>query len=413
MRRNLFFILVDCLRADHCYGERGSAKTPVLNRLRQGGTWFNQAIAVSGNTTPCTGSIMTGLYPFAHKLQRKGGPHRQIVACSTLAEILQRHGYHTSAMVAGTSLLPDNALSRGFEVYQHRQREEHLYTLWRTQLHVELDRLSRQHEPWFFLLHLYEIHFPRQLSPAFDRAEFGTTDYERALSSLDNEVGEILERIDLEQTLVIVLGDHGDRFGKWGIVDWLIRGMKWHLMGWHSGMGWYKLGHGYHVYDFLVRVPLILTAQGLFPAGTQIDAQVRQIDIMPTILQALGIPLDPEIKIHGRSLFPLVKGQQMEVLPALMEASSQAIPDPRNWLRGIRVPPWKYVFAPRNPRIRPELYHLGEDPDESKNLVDQHPAIAESLRRTIVDITSGDDDHLSPRSMSIPSPGPQRLPRGS
>ena len=129
--------------------------------------------------------------------------------------------------------------------------------------------------------------------------------------------------------------------------------------------------------------------QGLFPADTQIDAQVRQIDIMPTIIDAVGIPLDQDVKIHGRSLLPLIRGKQMEELPALVEACGLGNPDPRQRLMGIRIPPWKYVFAPQNPRIPPELYHLGQYPLESKNLVDQHPAVAEKLQTAIDATLSG------------------------
>ena len=86
-----------------------------------------------------------------------------------------------------------------------------------------------------------------------------------------------------------------------------------------------------------------------------------------------------------------MKGEQMKELPALMEACDRAIFNPQDWLRGVRVPPWKYVFAPQNPRIRPELYHLGEDPSEKRNLVDQYPTIADSLRRTIEEIASDDE----------------------
>lgn len=163
------------------------------------------------------------------------------------------------------------------------------------------------------------------------------------------------------------------------------------MLRWSPGRGWYKLNHGYHVYDFLVRVPLVFVGRGLFPVGKRIDTQVRQIDIMPTILEALGIVPGRDVKIRGRSLMPLMRGERVEELTALIEASGKAIPDPRDWLRGIRVPPWKYVFAPRNPRIRSELYHLGQDPRESENLIYQHPAIAKSLRRIVEEISLLDD----------------------
>ncbi len=380
MGRNLFFILIDCLRADHCYGEQGSANTPVLSRLRQSGTSFDQTIAVATSTTPCVGSIMTGLYPFAHGIRSLSG-YKLSPECVTLAEILRQRGYQTCAMVTGP-LLPETGLHRGFETYQYRLHKEHLYSEWRKRLSAQLDRLARQREPWFLFLHLWELHVPCYLSPAFNRRQFGKARYERAISSLDYELGKILERIDLEHTVVVFHGDHGERYER-TIVERVIRKLKRHLLGWGAGRGWYKLGHGYHVYDFLVRVPLIFVGQGLFPAGARIHAQVRQIDAMPTILEALGIAQDAELKIHGRSLLPFVRGERTGDLPALIEACGHVIHDPRKWLIGIRIPPWKYVFAPQNPKILPELYHLGKDPGESTNLVRQQPAIAEELRAAI------------------------------
>jgi len=299
----------------------------------------------------------------------------------TLAEILRRRGYQACAMVTGP-LLPETGLHRGFEAYQYRQREEHLYSDWRKRLNGQLDTLARQREPWFFFLHLWELHEPCYLSPTFNRRQFGKARYERALSSLDNELGKILERIDFERTIVVLHGDHGERYER-TIVERVIRKLKRRVLGWSAGRGWYKLGHGYHVYDVLVRVPLIFVGQGLFPAGTRIDAQVRQIDILPTILEALGIGQDTELKIHGESLLPLVSGERMGDRPALIEACGQVIPDPRKRLMGIRVPPWKYVFAPHDPKILPELYRLHKDPSESTNLVNEQPAIAEELRAAI------------------------------
>ncbi len=395
MQPNLLLILIDSLRADYCYGEQGSAKAPVLRRLRLQGTSFNQVIAAATSTSPSTGSIMTGLYPFAHGLRDSAG-FRLTPDCTTLAEILRQHGYRTYAMVTGGSILPETGLNRGFEEYHTRQRHEHLYSEWRSFLDAQLHRLVQQRERWFFLLHLWEVHVPQYLPSAFNRPEFGKTRYERALSSLDHELDKILKRFDLEQTFVVLHGDHGERFEN-SIVETAIRKAKFHLLGWTGGRGWYKLNHGYHVYDFLVRVPLLFIGRGVFPAGMQIDAQVRQIDVMPTILEAIGITLDQGVKIHGRSLLPLIRGERMEELPALMEACDGAIFDSEDWLRGVRVPPWKYVFAPQNPRIRPELYHLGEDPGESRNLADRHSAIADSLRRTVEEIISSDEGRTQHR----------------
>jgi len=148
--------------------------------------------------------------------------------------------------------------------------------------------------------------------------------------------------------------------------------------------------HGFHVYDYLVRVPLLFAGRGIFPEDTWISDQVRQIDVFPTIVEALGLKHD-NIKIHGRSLLPLIKGQKLPQVPAYSEACGRVLRDKSNWLAGIRTPKFKYVIAPYTTTIPDALYDLEKDPNEKKNIATKRPDIVQELRQKLQEIRKADE----------------------
>lgn len=384
MQRNLLFIVVDCLRADMCSGNHRSVKTPTIDRLAGSGTVFTQAISSATTTSPCFGSLMTGLYPIGHGIRSHHG-YKLNQQCPTLPQMLKRAGYGTKAMVTGP-LLKVTGLFDDFDEYEYRAREVNLYTDWEKHLTETLVRLTERSTPWFLFLHLWELHTPRQVLPEYDRPHFGGSRYERAISSLDSKLAALFANVDLDRTVVIIHGDHGENFSR-SLTDRGFRLLKRLLpRSQHyrfSRIG--HVGHSYHVYDFLVRVPLIFAGKGPFPEGKRVATQVRQIDILPTIVDALDIPPDTGFPLHGRTLLPVLDGTEREDRPALMEATGMAITDPKDWLMGMRRPPWKYIFAPHNAKITPELYHLQQDPSESRNMARRLPDVAEGLKQEILE----------------------------
>ncbi len=381
MNRNVLFLLVDCLRADMCWGDDRTVQTPTINHLCKRGTIFTQAIATTSTTSPSVASIMTGCYPFAHGLRSLKG-YKLNPGLSTLAEAFRSKGYRTYAMVTGP-LLRSLGLDRGFDEYLWRDSLCTLYSEWWAELIDHIQGLKTR-EPWFLFLHLWELHLPRQLLPAFNAPEYGHTKYERSLSCLDTRLGQILEIIDLDSTIVILHGDHGE-----GISTSL-----WHralrrimqLVGIGSSNRSIQLGHGHHVYEYLIRVPLILAGKGTFPEGKVIPKQVRQVDVFPTFLDILGISLSRQDSVHGTSLMPLIHGENFDEAPAYIEACGAVILDPDNWLAGLRTPEWKFIFAPNNPGTRPELYNLLADSRESLNLIETHVDVAARLRNVIYEL---------------------------
>ena len=183
-----------------------------------------------------------------------------------------------------------------------------------------------------------------------------------------------------DDTIIILHGDHGENRE---VVRQSLLFRFYHRLkrrfSYPVDPRFYKIGHGFHVYDVLIRVPLLFAGRDIFPPGKVITDQVRQIDFSPTLLDALG--LDMPVPVHGRSLVPLMKGESVPEIPAHVAASGEMLDGPKNWRVGIRTAEWKYVFAPQNPDIPEELYHLLSDPHEWRNLAKSRGTQAEELRR--------------------------------
>lgn len=153
----------------------------------------------------------------------------------------------------------------------------------------------------------------------------------------------------------------------------------------------YEDGHMVHVYDYLVRVPLVLRFPAQGPAashssfvarhsslsGVSIDTMVRQPDILPTILDLLNIPCDALRDADGCSFRPLLEGRPYEPPPAFVSVSGCPMDIE---LRGVRTPRFKYTYGPHNDELPPELYDLSADPGETRNLAAGDPQRCAALR---------------------------------
>jgi len=429
-RKNLLFILVDCFRADACYGQHRSVKTPTLDALCRQGTTFTQAVSVAGLTPVCITSIFTGVYPFIHGIRPISlnwfhvSTTRLNPSCPTLAEVLRSYGYKTYATVTGpVSYVGD--LHRGFDHYVYRERKDDLYL--HGKLGNDLGRLLQElrsgRDPWFLFVHLWELHAPRQVLPAFNSAEYGRTRYERAVSSLDHQLGELLQAVDFQDTVVVIHGDHGEhtdslfeflfhpRVYDLGVVR-LLRLLYTLFFKWIHQYSFLQGSHGLSLKEHNVRVPLIFVGHPAFPEGRVIQDQVSQVDILPTLLDVLELPVNLDSLVQGRSLHPLIAGEPLAARPVYMETYSgksvasryvpmkpmgaQRLPRPPA-LVGIRTPEWKCIWVPEDPQIPTELYHLSEDPSESKNLSEERPDVAEELKTYLSVLQSTRDQEQNDR----------------
>ncbi|MFO0837724.1 MAG: sulfatase-like hydrolase/transferase [Phycisphaerae bacterium] len=139
-------------------------------------------------------------------------------------------------------------------------------------------------------------------------------------------------------------------------------------------------GHMVHVYDFLVRVPLVIAGPGL-PRGMTVDRMVRQVDILPTLVDLAGVVANKSSAAppDGRSLTPLIRGAAWDGQPAFLSVSG--IPADLE-LRGVRTETHKFTCGPHNPELPVELYDLRGDPHERRNIAADHGELCAELRAT-------------------------------
>jgi arylsulfatase A-like enzyme/Flp pilus assembly protein TadD len=381
--QNLLVITIDTLRADRvgAYGYRG-ARTPHLDQLAAEGVVFEDAISQVPVTLPSHASLFTGLVPPTHGV-RDNTYFRLDADARTLAEILKERGYETAAFVSAFVLDRSFGLDQGFDVYDDDLPEaaESSGTIAErrgeivTRAFESWVRNRPSDRPFFAWLHYFDPHLPYAPPAPYPAG------YDGEIAYADAQVGEVIERLEAEglakNTLVVVTSDHGESLGEHG-----------------------EKSHGFFVYDTTLRVPLILKSAASLPAGKKVAASVRIIDIFPTALEALAVPIPEEIQ--GRSLLPLVTGEASETLPAYAECYVSELNFRWAPLVALRADGYKYIEAPR-----PELYDLRADPGETRNLVDADSDRAQRMRSRLAEQV----EKFAPSFSSRAQPDPETIAR--
>jgi len=382
---NLVLVTIDTLRADHV-GSIGYKRptTPNIDRLALESALFTQAIAQSSWTRASMASVMTGLYPTTVGLTchnfRVPEKHCDLLpqAAVTLAEVLQRSGFRTASIVANINVDAAFGFDQGFDeltvVSSGLAADD---PDWR--VHNDwYDRTTRkvtdhalewvaarggEDRPFFLNLHYLDPHHPYD-PPEPHREAFDVADYDgdprsrEAQALYDGEIRhvdqqfqrllDLLEREGLaSRTMVVVISDHGEEFHDHG-----------------------SLLHGFTMYDEQVRVPLIVRVPGLTDSGDVVGQQVRLIDLMPTVLELLGAPIDTAVQ--GSSFVPLLHGESMPERPALSEWGYRPYV---SW----RAPPWKLIYdIDADSSV---LYNLDDDPRELRDVAKEQPKLVATMMR--------------------------------
>jgi len=372
---NVVIVTFDTTRADHigAYGHTG-ASTPNVDRLAAEGALFRRAFTAVPITLPSHTTIMTGRYPMAHGVRDNGifiVPEEEL----TLAEILRGDGYRTAAAVGSFPLTAQFGLDQGFELFDGRVSAGFKDFLARRRLpksglffderraarvneavYPWLDEHHR--EPFFLWVHYFDPHQPQVPPPPFNQLFAGRL-YDGEIAYADESMGTLLDRLRAlgvyERTLVVFASDHGEGLGE-------------HHEDTHSILA----------YNTTLHVPLVMRIPG-GPAGRVVDERVGTVDIVPTVLDLLGLAVPDGI--HGRSLEPLVglgNGEAEALRPYYAETLSPRLLNGWGELRGIFFGGFKYVHGPE-----PELFDLEEDPGEIINLVDKRPKVVTELHHEL------------------------------
>ena len=360
---NVLLMTLDTTRADRlgCYGYH-KAQTPNIDWFASQGVRFAHAYAQVPLTFPSHCSILTGTYPLYHGA-RNNGTYRLHPDIITLAEILKEKGYETVAFVSSFTVDSRFGLDQGFDLYDDDFRRGQAFKPLNAERRAEevfvpfqawLEK--RNSQPFFCWLHFFDPHLPYD-PPSPYKEKFASDPYDGEIAYMDYYIGQVLEKLEaknlLSQILVILAGDHGEGLGEKG-----------------------ENGHGAFLYEESLRVPLIFYAEGKLPAKRVINARVRLIDIMPTILDMLKIPVPKEVQ--GRSLLPLIERKSTRDLPAYIETYFPRENYGWSELKGLIAGPWKYIQAPRE-----ELYNLKQDPGERINLAREKPREVAKLRQEL------------------------------
>jgi arylsulfatase A-like enzyme len=420
-RPNVLIYMIDTLRADHAslYGYSRET-TPFLKKLGASGVVFDDCQAQATWTKASTASLMTSLYSFTHGIVNDYDTIPN--GAFTLAEQLRLAGYVTASAVANPFAGRTTGLQRGFDyvfeypvVLRNRSDASDRGTDSAAVNKLAFSWLERhREEPFFLYAHTTDPHAPYRPPAPFD-AKFGkpseSAEFDRTYMKLRKEreygggtvinrascakagvdpdrfitqaidrydgeilhndksfellVGKLNELGVLDNTLIIVVSDHGEEF-------------------WDHG--W--TAHGHTVYQELTHSALLMWNPKLLPSARRVADPVQLIDVMPTVLDLLGL-CAPNL-IQGQSLVPLARGQAFRRRGPVMtsrfahpgaEANGPVVENRTNSF-GLIDSKWKLIYrdkAKESGINRVELYDRASDRAEKNNLAAQRPREVERM----------------------------------
>ncbi len=346
-RPNVLFVTFDATRADHLGFLGGPAgATPMLDAMAARGTAFEEAITVQPLTLPSHTSLMTGLYPDHHGV-RNNGTYVVPAEVHTLAERLNELGYATHAVVSSFVLDSRFGLDQGFDSYDDDltgSATQKLFMFEEVTADLTAERAVRwfrsrpTDRPFFLWVHFFDPHADYTPPPDV-AARFPGDPYTAEIAFADREFGRIIAELDdakvLDNTLFVFSADHGEALGEHG-----------------------ESTHGIFVYDATARVPMLLAGPGV-PVGGRVRDVVRTVDVVPTVLDLLGLPADTAL--DGRSLAAIWRGPD-EPRTAYVESFAPRLNFGWSELRSLRTDQLKVIDAPR-----PEVFDLDRDHSELDN----------------------------------------------
>jgi arylsulfatase A-like enzyme/Flp pilus assembly protein TadD len=367
---DIFLVTIDTLRADHvhCYGY-ANTQTPALDGLAQDGIRFTQAFTPSPITNTSHTTILTGLLPSSHGVTDFAVPlastHR------TWAELLRTRAYHTAAFI-GAVILDSKTLApgldRGFDFYDNFPEHSQTKSRWGRVERRGMDVVQRAEawlsahpqEPHFVWVHLYDPHDPYEPPAPYsqiykDRLYDGEIAY--ADSAFANFITYLKKHGWYENSLIVVVGDHGEGLGE------------------H-----HEDTHGIFLYDSTTHVPLILKLPGNARKLKVVEAQVRTTDILPTVLELARVTAPA--KLDGEALQPYFSGTDTDASERIALGETD-YPLRFGWapLRSVRTQGLKFIEAPR-----PELYDLHADAAELSNQYEPWKAQVKNLRGMLAEL---------------------------
>jgi len=363
---NIVFITVDTTRADRM-GFLGNklGLTPNLDAVARQGVVFEKAFSQAPLTPVSHATIFTGTYPQFHTVTDFGHPLPSLLP--SVPEILQKSGYRTAAFIGSLILDPKAQMApgfdRGFDFFdagfhpKQGPNESRYETVERRGGDVIAHTIAwlnkKTQAPFFIWVHLYDPHAPYDPPPPYDKRFQDPYDGEVAYS--DACLGKLFQYLRqrglYDRSLIVMMSDHGESLGAHG-----------------------ESMHGIFLYDETIHVPLLFKLPGSLLAGKRVTTRVRLLDVAPTLLSMLSLPLPPTFQ--GESLVPEMKSSPKAPgdLPAYAETEYPHRAFGWAGIRAMRTGKYLYIRAPKR-----ELYDQTVDKKAEKNLAASSPAVTDTL----------------------------------
>jgi arylsulfatase A-like enzyme/lipopolysaccharide biosynthesis regulator YciM len=352
---NVILFTLDTLRSDYVSAYRTQkAETPNIDKIAEEGVLFETCIAQTPLTLPSHTSILSGTYPLYHQVRDNGGflvPR----SLRLISEMLKEKDFSTSAFIASYVLHSKWGINQGFDTYNDdfdltkfksfslgniQKRADEVLGSARAWL---TDHKKNHNDKRFFTwIHLYDPHTPYDPPSPFKEKCAGKP-YRGEIEYMDHQLGLFFQYLKDEglydNSLIIMIGDHGESLGQHG-----------------------EKTHGFYIYEPAVRVPFIIRAPFRFPVQ-RVTALTETVDVVPTILDALEIPVPAEVQ--GQSLLKLMRGTESgSRRTAYTETYYPRFHFGWSELKALYYDgKWKYIQAPKK-----ELYDIHADKLENNNL---------------------------------------------
>ncbi|MCI0416951.1 sulfatase-like hydrolase/transferase [bacterium] len=385
IKPTVVLISIDTLRADYLklYSSKG-VSTPNLEQIAREGVIFKNVIAQVPYTLPSHSTMLTGIYPAAHRV-RDNVRDALPASIPTLAEVFKKNGYQTSGFAGSMVLSHQTGLSRGFDYY------DDFFS--RSDVHAEdLGGIERRagevlqsfeywldhrqsSAPFFAFIHFYDPHSPYNPPPGYAASRKREDLYAGEIKYVDFVLGKLFSLLKNKNiwnnAAVLITSDHGEMLNE------------------HS-----EVGHGFFLYRPALAVPFLLRGPGL-PSGAEVNDVVELADLAPTLLNLTG--LTPPSSMQGESLVPLLNGaHKKKNRAAFAESYFASLQFGVSPIKMVQEGSLKYIEAPR-----PELYDLSSDPGEVTNLVADRKSDVEKLKTRLSQFEKAQSRNYTKEQRSI------------
>jgi len=349
-RKNIILICTDGVRQD-VIQEFGT-----INKISQIGSYFSKVMTYAPYTIASLHSIFTGIYGSRNGVDNYYGQSKfNTSKCMTLTSYLNNEGYYTIGDILNEVVAPHVgfedltiAISNNDVLPRHKE------------IIKTCGSLKKNGKNFFAFLHCDYVHNSLISNVAskyddfsekyFDNKVKNRKEYISYVKNIDIYLNTILEDIrkeDIMDSIIVIFSDHGCSLGE-------VLGEKI---------------YGSYCYDYTIMTFCIFLHDNLFPKK-KFTKLVRTVDFMPTILDALQIPLDKNnIELDGKSLVSILDGSESDSRIGFGETGGLGGPYPSPNapnVHCVRSEKWKLIFN-RSPKTY-EFYEIDNDPDEKNNL---------------------------------------------